>query len=98
MSNVSEPCVLASINDGTRTERAELLLIELVISGKCSPEDYPPSELTLSKQPGVSRTTMRLALKTLELRGLVHMHRGIGVLVADRTQEVVIESLRMLLL
>ena len=95
---MSEPDILPSINDGTRTERAVLLLTELVISGKYGPGDYLPSEPTLSKQLGVSRTTVRLALKTLELRGLVVMQRGIGVLVADRTQEVAIESLRMLLL
>ena len=89
--------LLPSINEGTRTDRAVQLLTELITSGTFKPGEYLPSETSLSKQLGVSRTTIRLALKTLELRGLVVLRRGIGVLVADRTQEVAIESLRMML-
>jgi GntR family transcriptional repressor for pyruvate dehydrogenase complex len=95
---VREPDIPPLMNEGTRTDRAVQLLTELVTSGTYLPGEYLPSEPTLSKQLGVSRTTVRLALKTLELRGLVVMRRGIGVLVADRTQEVAMESLRMMLL
>jgi DNA-binding FadR family transcriptional regulator len=94
---VSDADLLPSINKGTRTERAVQLLTELITSGTFRPGEYLPSEPSLSKQLGVSRTTVRLALKTLELRGLVVLRRGIGVLVTDRTQEVAIESLRMML-
>lgn len=95
---MSDQIVLPSINEGTRTDRTVQLLADLITSGVFVPGSYLPSEPSLSKQLGVSRTTVRLALKTLELRGLVELRRGIGVMVADRTQEVAIEALRIMLL
>jgi DNA-binding FadR family transcriptional regulator len=92
-----DPKLLPSLNEATRTERAVELLTELITSDKVAPGEFLPSEPVLSKQLGISRTTVRLALKTLEMRGLVTTRRGIGAQVANRTRQVAIESLALML-
>ena len=92
-----DPNLFPSLNDGSVTERAVQLLTELITSGKIPAGEFLPSEPALSKQLGISRGTIRMALKTLEMRGLVITHRGIGVEVANRTRQVAIDSLGMML-
>lgn len=92
-----DPNLFPSLNDGSVTERAVQLLTELITSGKIPAGEFLPSEPALSKQLGISRGTIRMALKTLEMRGLVIMRRGIGVEVANRTRQVAIDSLGMML-
>jgi DNA-binding FadR family transcriptional regulator len=92
-----DPNLFPSLNDGSVTERAVQLLSELITSGKIPAGEFLPSEPALSKQLGISRGTIRMALKTLEMRGLVVTRRGIGVEVANRTREVAIDSLGMML-
>lgn len=86
-----------SVNDGSRTERAVRLLTDLITGGKLASGDFLPSEPALSKQLGISRPTMRLALRTLEARGLVVTRRGVGVQVTDRTREAATDSIGLLL-
>lgn len=85
-----------SVNDGTRTDRAVRLLTELITSGKLSAGDYLPSEPALSKQLGISRPTVRLALRTLETRGLVAIRQGIGAQVTDRTRQAATDSIGLM--
>ncbi|MDQ3475937.1 MAG: FadR family transcriptional regulator [Actinomycetota bacterium] len=85
------------ITDGTRTDRAARLLSDLITTGKLAPGDFLPSEPVLAKQLGVSRPTLRLALRTLEMRGLVVSKRGVGVQVTDRTHEVATDSIELML-
>ncbi|MGH2548642.1 MAG: FadR/GntR family transcriptional regulator [Thermomicrobiales bacterium] len=92
-----DPKLFPSLNDGSVTERAVQLLSDLITSGKLAAGEFLPSEPTLSKQLGISRGTIRMALKTLEMRGLVIPRRGIGVEVANRTRQVAIDSLELML-
>jgi DNA-binding FadR family transcriptional regulator len=92
-----DPKLFPSLNDGSVTERAVQLLSDLITSGKLAAGEFLPSEPALSKQLGISRGTIRMALKTLEMRGLVITRRGIGVEVANRTRQVAIDSLEMML-
>src|SRR5215203_1151576 len=86
-----------SLNDGSRTERVERFLTQLITSGKVASGDLLPSELALSKQLGVSRPTIRLALRTLETRGLIVIRQGVGAQVTDRTREVATDSISLML-
>lgn len=90
--------MLTVIESGSRTERVIGALSELITSGRLSSGDFLPSEVELCKQLGVSRSTVRMALRTLETRGLVLARQGVGVQVTDRTQQAVTDSIELMLL
>ena len=48
----------------------------LIIEGKLNPLDRLPSERELAERFGVGRPTVREAIRTLELMGLVEVHSG----------------------
>ena len=52
------------------------------------PGDLLPSERELSERYGLSRTTVRLALRELEDLGMVLRQHGRGTFVADRSAQV----------
>src|SRR6266536_1253788 len=86
-----------SVNDGSRTDRAVRFLTELITSGKLASGDFLPSEPALCKQLGISRPTVRLALRTLETQGLVVIKPGIGAQITDRTREAATNSIELML-
>ena len=53
------------------------------IQNDMAPGDLLPSERQLSQQYGLSRTTVRLALDSLEKMGLVARRHGKGTYVSD---------------
>jgi len=87
-----------AINPGSRTDRAVVVLAELITSGRLVSGDFLPSESELCKQLGLSRPTIRMALRTLETRGLVVTKHGVGVQVTDRTRQAVTDSIELMLL
>ena len=58
-------------------------LAELIVHGRFAPGDKLPSELELSAELNVSRTTLREALRILATRGLVEVRRGVGTFVTQ---------------
>ena len=92
-----DPSLYPPITDGSRTNRAVRLLTDLIASGRLAPGDALPSEPALAAQLGISRPTVRLALRTLETRGLVTTRHGVGATVADRTREVAVDSIERML-
>jgi GntR family transcriptional regulator len=61
-----------------------------IIIDSLEPGDFLPSEPKLAKQLGVSRATLREAMRVFEGRGLIIRRQGIGTLVASPPQ--IIES------
>lgn len=57
-------------------------ILELKIRESMSPNDKLLSERELSEHYGVSRITVRLALKELEIRGLIYKKQGKGTYVS----------------
>lgn len=58
------------------------LLTERISTGEWSPGDMLPTEEGLQEQYGLSRTTVRQALKEMEYEGLISRHRGRGTFVS----------------
>lgn len=59
------------------------LLEQEIMSGRWEPGTRLPSEPEISRQLGLSRTTIRQALGRLEQRGLVQRRKGQGTFVAE---------------
>lgn len=77
---------------GTVSRRQPLYdqLVDLLrekIENELEPGDLLPSERDLSERYGLSRTTVRLALKELETLGLISRRHGKGTFVADISRE-----------
>ncbi len=58
------------------SQRLHLQLGELI--GDLSPGDRLPSEPKLSKELGVSRATLREAMRTFETQGMIQRRQGVG--------------------
>lgn len=59
------------------------LLLESIRRGDLEPGDMLPTEQQLQEQHDLSRTTVRQALRELELEGLVTRYRGRGTFVTE---------------
>ncbi len=73
---------LKPIAKTTLCEQVARQIGEMISSGQWKPEDRLPSEAELSKIMGVSRATVREALRSLAFVGLVQMRTGRGTYVA----------------
>lgn len=62
-------------------------LQELLAAGQFTPGDKLPSERVLGEQFGVGRTSIREALRRLEVQGLVEIRHGIGTIVIEPTDD-----------
>jgi len=63
------------------------LLIKDIASGKYKPSSTLPTEQELTELYGVSRQTVRQALRVLRERGLISSHPGIGTIVRSAVTE-----------
>ncbi|KLU63792.1 HTH-type transcriptional regulator LutR [Desulfosporosinus acididurans] len=69
----------------------------LIIEGKLSPGDRLMGEREMAGELGVSRTTLREALRTMELLGLVEIKPGGGTFIRDVQLDYVINPLALAL-
>ena len=67
-------------------QTAERLYLRIVAEGRPAPGEKLPNELELSRALGVSRTTLREAVRTLTAQGVLEVHRGKGTFVARRVE------------
>jgi GntR family transcriptional repressor for pyruvate dehydrogenase complex len=75
-----------------REEAAEQIKT-LILEGRLRPGDRLPSERELVTRLAVSRTSVREALRSLEIRGLLHVRPGEGAFVREVPVEAVIDPL-----
>jgi GntR family transcriptional repressor for pyruvate dehydrogenase complex len=70
------------IGSPTRVDKISLDLQDQIVAGKLKPGEKLPAERSLCRVFNVGRTTVREALKSLIVRGVV-TRRGRGIVVAD---------------
>ncbi|UCC89202.1 MAG: GntR family transcriptional regulator [Anaerolineales bacterium] len=71
--------------------RAEEALAALLENGSYQPGDQLPPEPELAQQLGISRSTLREAMRTFEERGLITRRQGVGTFV-NMPSPVLIDS------
>jgi DNA-binding GntR family transcriptional regulator len=59
---------------------------EFILNGEISPGELLPSEVELSTRYGVSRVTLRSALRSLHELGLIAIRHGVGSVVLPRSR------------
>lgn len=65
-----------------REQTIRRLYAEITVEGGMAPGDKLPNELELAQQLGVSRATLREAIRELTARGVLEVRRGRGTFVA----------------
>ena len=78
------------------SERIAEALRDTIVAGRFSPGERLPPERTLAGQFGVTRNTVREALRRLEQYRLVSIRQGSGVTVRDHLRHAGIELLGIL--
>jgi len=68
----------ASLMPKAASDRATRWLRSLIFSGELGPGDWFPPERVLAEKLGISRLTLRTALKTLEGTGYIVTERGVA--------------------
>ena len=71
--------------------------IEKMITEKMKTGDRLPPERQLAEQFGVSRSSIRDAIRTLELSGLVEARQGVGTVVREHSTDAVVNPLTTIL-
>jgi GntR family transcriptional regulator, transcriptional repressor for pyruvate dehydrogenase complex len=71
---------------------------QLIVDGVLNPGDLLPPERQLAERFGVSRNSVRDAIRVLELTGLVVARQGEGNVVADVSTETLVAPIALLLL
>lgn len=74
--------------------RVQKELRKMIISGEYTDGDLLPSENKLSIKYGLSRMTIRNALKNLEIEGLIYRHQGKGSIVKNKKKSIELLSIK----
>jgi len=75
---------MPALDQGERTRAAADALRRRIVTGRCSPGTFLPSERRLAVDLGVARNTVRSALRLLDKEGYVTRARGRGAMVRPR--------------
>ncbi|MFI3212418.1 MAG: FadR/GntR family transcriptional regulator [Eubacteriales bacterium] len=77
----------------TRVDTAVIEIKQMILEQKYDEYGYLPSEGVMSELLGVSRATVREAVRTLEVRGFLKRIHGKGIQVLDKSQKVVEQAM-----
>ena len=69
-------------------QTAERLYGQIVVEKALAPGEKLPNEVELSAALGVSRATLREAIRTLSAEGVLEVRRGKGTFVSERVEEI----------
>lgn len=86
LSRIAEQ--LGTVTREGLTEKLVQKLESLAMRGVISPEERLPPERELARMLGVSRSSLRQALKALQIMGVLEMRQGSGTYLAQRAKEI----------
>lgn len=86
--------IVAPVKVARAYEQLAALLRERITSGDLAEGERIPSEISLAEQAGVSRSTVREALRTLQEAGLIERTSARVMVVARRSEDPVFRELR----
>jgi DNA-binding FadR family transcriptional regulator len=86
--------VVSTVKVARAYEQLALMLRERITSGELREGERLPSEIALAEQAGVSRSTVREALRTLQEAGLIERSSPRVLIVAKRSEDPVFRELR----
>ena len=75
------------------TDEAILRIKEMIVSGQLRPGDRLPPEKDLSEELGLSRNSLREAVKALELIRVLDVRRGDGTYVTSLSPELLLDTM-----
>ena len=86
-----------AVRKGRRYEQVAEQIQQLIASGALSPGDRLPPERELAAKFGVGRSSLRDAIRTLEVMGIVESRHGSGTVVRDLSTDALVVPLASVL-
>jgi GntR family transcriptional repressor for pyruvate dehydrogenase complex len=86
-----------AVRKGRRYEQVAAQIQELIASGALRPGDRLPPERELATKFGVGRSSLRDAIRTLEVMGIVESRQGSGTVVRDLSTDSLVVPLASVL-
>lgn len=90
--------VFQTVQKGRRYEQVAAQIQRLVNEGVLKPGDKLPPERELARQFGVGRSSLRDAIRTLEVMGVVESRHGAGTVIRDLDTDTLVVPLASALL
>ena len=78
-------------------EQSVNVIKDYILSGNLKTGDFLPPEMQLCKQLGFGRSTLREAIKILELQGFVQKKHGVGMMVVNESDKAALDMLQLML-
>jgi GntR family transcriptional repressor for pyruvate dehydrogenase complex len=94
---MSDPVLVEPVRRSRLSNQIVLQLCDLIREGRLRPSDRLPAERQLADQLQVSRTSVREALRTMEMAGLIESHHGGGTYVRNAIAWDAVSPLALLL-
>ena len=91
------PLALKKMNPNGRVSQAVVALQDYIIKGKLKPGADLPTEVEMAEQIGVSKFSMREALRVAQTQGLISISRGRRTQVAAPSPHFAAEAMSILL-
>jgi GntR family transcriptional repressor for pyruvate dehydrogenase complex len=92
------PRLFRAVRKGRRYEEVAEQIQKLVTEGVLKPGDRLPSERELAAQFGVGRSSLRDAIRTLEVMGVLESRHGAGTVIRDLDTDALVVPLASALL
>ena len=86
-----------AVRKGRRYEQVAEQIQQLIASGALKPGDRLPPERELAAKFGVGRSSLRDAIRTLEVMGIVESRHGSGTVVRDLSTDALVVPLASVL-